>query len=153
MVVCDVPKFIEPTQFLLSSSDDHQDSTLRKRKRMISNRESARRSRIRKKKHLGDLVLQVSQLVSDNKHMAINLKDTTQMYLNLEYENSILRTQLAELTHRLESLTNIINGFSSLSDNYGIEASIMWGMDDALLVHCDNMLHDNEHFMVEMFLN
>ncbi|KAJ0683498.1 putative transcription factor bZIP family [Helianthus annuus] len=153
MVVCDVPKFIESTQFLLSSSDDHQDSTLRKRKRMISNRESARRSRIRKKKHLGDLVLQVSQLVSDNKHMAINLKDTTQMYLNLEYENSILRTQLAELTHRLESLTNIINGFSSLSDNYGIEASIMLGMDDALLVHCDNMLHDNEHFMVEMFLN
>ncbi|KAJ0440096.1 putative transcription factor bZIP family [Helianthus annuus] len=153
MVVCGVPKFLESTQFLLSSSDDHQDSTLRKRKRMISNRESARRSRIRKKKHLGDLVLQVSQLVSDNKHMAINLKDTTQMYLNLEYENSILRTQLAELTHRLESLTNIINGFSSLSDNYGTEASIMLGMDDALLVHCDNMLHDNEHFMVEMFLN
>ncbi|MFS8034121.1 putative transcription factor bZIP family [Helianthus anomalus] len=153
MVVCGVPKFTESTPFLLSSSDDHQDSTLRKRKRMISNRESARRSRIRKKKHLGDLVLQVSQLVSDSKHMAINLKDTTQMYLNLEYENSILRTQLAELTHRLESLTNIIYGFSSLSDNYGTEASIMLGMDDALLVHCDNMLHDNEHFMVEMFLN
>ncbi|KAM0057525.1 putative transcription factor bZIP family [Helianthus debilis subsp. tardiflorus] len=152
MVVCGVPKFLESTQFLLSSSDDHQDSTLRKRKRMISNRESARRSRIRKKKHLGDLMMQVSQLVSDNKHMAINLKDITQMYLNLEYENSILRTQLAELTHQLESLTNIINGFSSLSDNYGTEASIMWRMDDALLVHCDNMLHDNEHFMVE-FLN
>ncbi|KAI3813568.1 hypothetical protein L1987_18295 [Smallanthus sonchifolius] len=126
MAACGVPKFIESTQLLLSGSDDHHDSTLRKRKRMISNRESARRSRVRKKKHLGDLVLQ----------------------------NSVLRTQLDELTHQFESLTNIIiNGFNSLSDDHETEASVMYGVDDELVVHCDNMLHDNLHFMVDMFLN
>ncbi|KAI3712863.1 hypothetical protein L1987_71431 [Smallanthus sonchifolius] len=152
MAACGVQKFIESTQ-LLSGSDEHQDSALRKRKRMMSNRESARRSRVHKKKHLGDLMLQVSQLMSDNKYMAINLKDTTQMFLNVDSENSVLRTQLAELTHRFESLTNIINGFNSMSDDHDTEASIMCGVDDEILVHCDNMWHDNLQFMVDMFLN
>ncbi|KAK9052534.1 hypothetical protein SSX86_029163 [Deinandra increscens subsp. villosa] len=153
MAACSVPKFIESTQPRLLGSNDHQDSDLRKRKRMISNRESARRSRVRRKTHMGDLVLQVSQLVSDNKYMAINLKDTTQMFLNLDCENSVLRAQLAELTHLFESLTNIINGFNSLSNDYETEASVMCGVDDELLVHCETMLHENEHFVVEMLLN
>ncbi|KAK1439170.1 hypothetical protein QVD17_04985 [Tagetes erecta] len=146
MAACGERKFTESTQL-----DDHQDSALRKRKRMISNRESARRSRVRKRKHMGDLVLEVSQLVSDNKYMAINLKDTTQLFLNLESENSVLRTQLAELTRRFESLTNIINVFSSsLGDDHETEASMMCGVDDELF-YCDNMhLYDSHQFMVDM---
>lgn len=150
MAACGERKFTESSQL-----DDHQDSALRKRKRMISNRESARRSRVRKRKHMGDLVLQVSQLVSDNKYMAINLKDTTQLFLNLESENSVLRTQLADLTQRYESLTNIINVFSALGDDQETEASIMCGVDNIDgLFYCDNMLYDNyQRYMVDMFLN
>ncbi|KAI3665430.1 hypothetical protein L6452_44057 [Arctium lappa] len=139
-----VKKSTESTQHRVSGSDDHRrDSVSKKQKRMISNRESARRSRIRKKKHADDLVGQVSQLVSDNKYMAINLKDTTWMFLEMDSENSVLRAQLAELTHRFESLNEIMDGFNSLS---------YYNEHECLLPYND-MLHNDQHFMVDMFLN
>ncbi|PSS36510.1 BZIP transcription factor [Actinidia chinensis var. chinensis] len=85
----------------------------RKRKRMISNRESARRSRMRKQQHMDDLVVQASQLSEENEFILRRVNLTTQMYLNVEAENSVLRAQLAELTHRLGSLHEIIDCFSS----------------------------------------
>ncbi|KAM6554819.1 hypothetical protein CsatB_015581 [Cannabis sativa] len=81
----------------------------RKRKRMLSNRESARRSRMRKQKHLDDLTAQVSQLRKENHQIMTSVNITTQHYLNVESENSILRAQMSELTHRLQSLDEIIN--------------------------------------------
>ncbi|RDY01331.1 bZIP transcription factor 44, partial [Mucuna pruriens] len=80
----------------------------RKRKRMISNRESARRSRMRKQKHLDDLVSQVAQLRKDNQQILTSVNITTQQYLSVEAENSVLRAQVGELSHRLESLNEII---------------------------------------------
>lgn len=80
----------------------------RKRKRMISNRESARRSRMRKQKHLDDLMAQVSELRKENHQIVSSVSITTQHYLNIEAENSILRAQIGELSHRLESLNEII---------------------------------------------
>ncbi|XP_062076804.1 bZIP transcription factor 11-like [Humulus lupulus] len=81
----------------------------RKRKRMLSNRESARRSRMRKQKHLDDLTAQVAQLRKENHQIMTSVNITTQHYLNVEAENSILRAQMSELTHRLQSLDEIIN--------------------------------------------
>ncbi|KAJ6346042.1 hypothetical protein OIU78_008644 [Salix suchowensis] len=75
----------------------------RKRKRMISNRESARRSRMRKQKHLDELVAQVAQLKKENHQIITSINITTQHYLNLESDNSILRAKASELSHRLES--------------------------------------------------
>uniref|UniRef100_I1JQS0 BZIP domain-containing protein n=1 Tax=Glycine max TaxID=3847 RepID=I1JQS0_SOYBN len=46
----------------------------RKRKRMLSNRESARRSRMRKQKQLEDLTDEVSRLQSANKKLAENIE-------------------------------------------------------------------------------
>ncbi|CAI9276511.1 unnamed protein product [Lactuca saligna] len=128
MATCDVTKFTESTQHLVLVSDDNiHDSVLRKQKRTISNRESARKSRIRKKKHMEDLVGQVSQLVSENKCMAINLKDTTQMFVKMESDNLVLKAQLAELTHEFESLNEISNGFSLvMSDDHENEAWYGW---------------------------
>lgn len=90
------------------SEEDLMDQ--RKRKRMISNRESARRSRMRKQKHLDDLTVQVSQLRKENHQIVTSLNITTQHYLKMEAENSVLRAQLEELSRRLESL-NEINDF------------------------------------------
>ncbi|KAK7404417.1 hypothetical protein VNO78_05304 [Psophocarpus tetragonolobus] len=81
----------------------------RKRKRMISNRESARRSRMRKQKHLDDLVSQVAQLRKENQQILTSVNITTQQYLSVEAENSVLRAQVGELSHRLESLNEIID--------------------------------------------
>ncbi|CAH1413602.1 unnamed protein product [Lactuca virosa] len=127
MAACGVTKFTESTQTLVLVSNDNHDSVSKKQKRTISNRESARKSRIRKKKHMDDLVRQVSQLVSDNKCMAINLKDTTQMFIKMDSDNSVLKAQLAELTHQFESLNEISNGFNLLmNDDHENEAWCGW---------------------------
>ncbi|RDX81212.1 bZIP transcription factor 44, partial [Mucuna pruriens] len=81
----------------------------RKRKRMISNRESARRSRMRKQKHLDDMATVVTQLRTENNHILTSLNLTTQKYMTVEAQNSVLRAQVNELSRRLESLNEIIN--------------------------------------------
>ncbi|KAK1326718.1 Basic leucine zipper 63 [Acorus calamus] len=81
----------------------------RKQKRMLSNRESARRSRMRKQKHLDDLLAQVNQLRKENSQIITSLNITTQHYSRFESENSVLRTQMIELSTRLQSLNEIIH--------------------------------------------
>ncbi|KAA8531920.1 hypothetical protein F0562_006363 [Nyssa sinensis] len=90
----------------------------RKRKRMISNRESARRSRMRKQEHLDGLTAQSGQLRNENNHILTNMSITNQLYLNIEAENSVLRAQMAELTHRLQSLNEIINYLNSNNNGF-----------------------------------
>jgi len=81
----------------------------RKRKRMQSNRESARRSRMRKQKHLDDLSAQMTQLKKENHNILASINITTQQYLGVEADNSVLRAQMMELSHRLDSLNDILN--------------------------------------------
>ncbi|OVA08734.1 Basic-leucine zipper domain [Macleaya cordata] len=90
-----------------SEGDLQQVMDQRKKKRMLSNRESARRSRMRKQKHLDDLMAQVAQLRKENNQILTSLNITSQHYLNIESENSILRAQMGELNNRLQSLTEI----------------------------------------------
>ncbi|TVU33512.1 hypothetical protein EJB05_25335, partial [Eragrostis curvula] len=80
----------------------------RRAKRMLSNRESARRSRMRKQRHLDDLTAQEAQLRRENAHVATALGLTTQGLLAVDAENAVLRTQAAELAARLQSLNDII---------------------------------------------
>ncbi|PWA43535.1 basic-leucine zipper domain-containing protein [Artemisia annua] len=80
----------------------------RKMKRMVSNRESARRSRMRKQKHIFDLLTQVSMLRNENNRLVADISITMQHYGKVEAENSVLRARVVELGHRLESLNQII---------------------------------------------
>ncbi|XP_022136835.1 bZIP transcription factor 44-like [Momordica charantia] len=100
-----------------SDEDLRQIVDQRKRKRMISNRESARRSRMRKQKQLDDLTVQVAQIRSENEQIPVNINFTTQLYRNLEAENSVLRAQMAELRHRLDSLNEITSFINSSTRN------------------------------------
>ncbi|KAM5548777.1 bZIP transcription factor 44-like [Rosa sericea] len=88
----------------------------RKRKRMLSNRESARRSRMRKQKHMDDLTAQMAQLRKENHQIISSLNITSQHYMNIEAENSVLRAQVSELSNRLQSLNEII---TFLNANHG----------------------------------
>ncbi|URD98791.1 ocs element-binding factor 1 [Musa troglodytarum] len=81
----------------------------KRQKRMISNRESARRSRMRKQKHLDDLTAQVNQLRKENSRILTSLTLTTQHHSAVEAENSVLRTQMVELGNRLQSLSEILH--------------------------------------------
>ncbi|XWS29260.1 hypothetical protein CRYUN_Cryun24cG0013000 [Craigia yunnanensis] len=96
-----------------SEEDFQQILDERKRKRMLSNRESARRSRMRKQKHQDDLMGQVSQLTKDNNQILTSMNITTHLYLNVEAENSVLRAQMVELSTRLQSLNEIIDFINS----------------------------------------
>lgn len=111
---------------LLQNSRSEEDLQLlmdqRKRKRMQSNRESARRSRMRKQKHLEDLMSQVTKLRNENNQILTGINFTTQHYMNLETENSILRAQLMELSHRLESLNEILNFINANNATFELEA-------------------------------
>ncbi|CAK9324210.1 unnamed protein product [Citrullus colocynthis] len=100
-----------------SDEDLRQIVDQRKRKRMISNRESARRSRMRKQKQLDDLTSQVGQIRTENEQIAVNINFTNQLYVNLEAENSVLRAQMVELRHRLDSLNEIISFMNSSTRN------------------------------------
>lgn len=96
------------TQIHHSGSDDGM-MDQRKRKRMESNRESARRSRMRKQKHIDDLMAQANKLKNDNAQILTTIDVTTQRYVQIEAENSVLRAQVSELSQRLDSLNEIMN--------------------------------------------
>ncbi|XP_004499193.1 bZIP transcription factor 44 [Cicer arietinum] len=80
----------------------------RKRKRKQSNRESARRSRMRKQKHMDDLISEVERLRNENSEIITSMNITTQHYLKIEAENCVLRAQMCELNQRLQSLNDMI---------------------------------------------
>lgn len=80
----------------------------KKRKRMDSNRESARRLRIRKQKHLDNLNSQAAQLRKENKQILERVDVAAQHFRSVEAENSVLRAQMTELSQRLESLNEIL---------------------------------------------
>ena len=112
-----------------SEADPQQIMDLRKRKRMQSNRESARRSRLRKQKHLDDLTAQVIELKAQNTKILSAINATTQLYLDMEAENSVFRAQFGELSNRLQSLNDIVNCLS-ITNNNGVRTATNSESDD-----------------------
>ncbi|GMH27997.1 hypothetical protein Nepgr_029840 [Nepenthes gracilis] len=103
---------------LSSGSDEdprYADMDERKRKRLISNRESARRSRMRKQQQLGDLINQVTKLQSENAELVIRINAASQLYEGIESENNVLRAQVMELTDRLRSLNSVLQILEEVS--------------------------------------
>uniref|UniRef100_A0A7N0TTT2 BZIP domain-containing protein n=1 Tax=Kalanchoe fedtschenkoi TaxID=63787 RepID=A0A7N0TTT2_KALFE len=99
------------SQAVSSGSDGSPQSGVpdeRKRKRMLSNRESARRSRLKKLKQMDDLIGQVSQLKSENEQMMQRIATTERSYDYVAAEKDILRAEAMALTNRLRSLNDFI---------------------------------------------
>ncbi|KAJ6873343.1 hypothetical protein NC651_032273 [Populus alba x Populus x berolinensis] len=87
----------------------------RKRKRMISNRDSARRSRMRKQKQMEDLVNEVSKLQNENNQLMQGVNVAQQRYMEMESANNVLRAQAVELTERLRSLNSVLQTVEDVS--------------------------------------
>ncbi|XP_071733216.1 bZIP transcription factor 44-like [Rutidosis leptorrhynchoides] len=81
----------------------------RKRKRMESNRDSARRSRMRKQKHMYDLIGESNRIKNDNDQIRTTINVMTQRFVEIEAENSVLRAQVNVLNQRLNSLNEILS--------------------------------------------
>lgn len=80
----------------------------RKRKRMLSNRESAKRSRMKKQQHLDDLVNKIAQFNVENDQILKQVNLATAKHSRLDAENTVMRTQVMELTRRLRWLNSIL---------------------------------------------
>ncbi|KAH7524129.1 hypothetical protein FEM48_Zijuj06G0086200 [Ziziphus jujuba var. spinosa] len=89
---------------------------------MQSNRESARRSRMRKQQHLDELVAQVAQLRKESNQIITRINFTTRDLMKVESENSVLRAQMAELSQRLQSLNDILNYINNNNSNGVLES-------------------------------
>lgn len=93
-----------------SGSDDPRSEVMdeRKRKRMESNRESARRSRMKKQKLLEDLTNEISRLRSENSVLVEKIKEKEEAFSEMESSNTILRAQTMELCERLRFLNSLL---------------------------------------------
>ncbi|XP_078445361.1 basic region/leucine zipper motif 53 [Wolffia australiana] len=91
-----------------SSGSDSDPLDQRKRKRMESNRESARRSRMRKQQHLGELTSQVAQIKDENSHLASQISVLERQLSKIDSENAVLTAQVVELNDSLKSLNSVL---------------------------------------------
>ncbi|CAL9114852.1 unnamed protein product, partial [Musa textilis] len=80
----------------------------RTQKRKLSNRESARRSRMRKQQHLQELTSDETRLKLENGKILERVERLAQGHQWLESENAVLRAEVAELAETLRSLESVL---------------------------------------------
>ncbi|XVF85697.1 hypothetical protein PTKIN_Ptkin17bG0137100 [Pterospermum kingtungense] len=87
-------------------AEEHQLSIIdeRKQRRMISNRESARRSRMRKQKHLDELWSQVVRLRNENHSLIDKLNHVSECHDQVLQENARLKEEASDLRQMLTEL-------------------------------------------------
>ncbi|KAK8480475.1 hypothetical protein V6N13_126931 [Hibiscus sabdariffa] len=99
----------------------------RKRRRMISNRESARRSRMRKQKHLENLRNQVTRLRVENQKLNNGLRFVLYHCHRVRTDNDRLRSEYSMLRQKLSDIRQILlfkqlQQFSSAWPCYNVTA-------------------------------
>lgn len=80
----------------------------RKKRRMISNRESARRSRMRKQKHLENLRSQLNRLRIQNRDLTNRLRFALYQCHLVQNENDQLRSENIMLRQKLSGISQIL---------------------------------------------
>ncbi|KAK7309933.1 hypothetical protein RJT34_07075 [Clitoria ternatea] len=105
-------QFVAPPSSCLSSNstsdeaDEIQFNIIdeRKHRRMISNRESARRSRMRKQKHLDELWSQVVRLRTENHNLIDKLNHVSESHDRVLQENARLKEEASDLRQMLADM-------------------------------------------------
>ncbi|XVF81850.1 hypothetical protein PTKIN_Ptkin15bG0188700 [Pterospermum kingtungense] len=103
-----------------STSDEADEQQLslineRKQRRMISNRESARRSRMRKQRHLDELWSQVVWLRNENHQLVDKLNHVSESHDKVLQENAQLKEETSELRQML-SVMQLSSPYSTFKD-------------------------------------
>lgn len=83
-------------------------SDLKRMRRMVSNRESARRSRKRKQAQLADLELQVDQLRGENSTLFKQLTDANQQFSGAVTDNRVLKSNVEALRVKVKMAEDLV---------------------------------------------
>lgn len=102
-------------------AEEQQQSIIdeRKHRRMISNRESARRSRMRKQKHLDELWSQVIRLQSENRQLIEKLNHVSDSHNQVVLENTRLKEEASKLRQMVSNL-QVDDSYATLRDLDGV---------------------------------
>lgn len=103
-----------------STSDESEEQQIRviderKQRRMVSNRESARRSRMRKQRHLDELWSQVLRLRTENQNLMNKLNQVTESHDRVIQENMQLKEEASDLRRMITDI-QIDSPFHAFSD-------------------------------------
>ncbi|KAL8548180.1 hypothetical protein ACS0TY_007488 [Phlomoides rotata] len=92
---------------LVNNSSKDEEADERKRRRMIMNRESVRRSREKKEQHVQNLNDQITQFMIRNKEKVEEIKKIEQLFMTVDMENTTLRMEGDALKKRLMMLEEL----------------------------------------------
>lgn len=94
----------------------------KKRKRMISNRESAKRSRMKRQQHVQDLNNQIMFYKNRRNEITQNINNFTQQFTAVENQNRIMRAQKEELRKRLEA-AELVSSYLDAAKGYSMDTA------------------------------
>ena len=95
-----------------SASDEVEEQHVideRRQRRMLFNKESAKRSRLRKQQHLDEPRAQMVHLMIDNKEILKKCNVASQHYVHITKDNCLQRSEAMELSHKLQRLQHTLN--------------------------------------------
>ncbi|KAL8166643.1 hypothetical protein V2J09_008142 [Rumex salicifolius] len=98
-------------------TDNMDPADVKRVRRMLSNRESARRSRSRKQKHVNELQTQVSGLKGENSSLINRFTDISQKYNESAVDNRVLKADVETLRAKVkmaEETVKRVTGMNSL---------------------------------------
>ncbi|KAH1037436.1 hypothetical protein GLYMA_20G224500v4 [Glycine max] len=98
-----------------SMNDNTDPADVKRVRRMLSNRESARRSRRRKQAHLTDLETQVSQLRGENSTLLKRLTDVSQKYSDSAVDNRVLKADVETLRTKVKMAEETVKRITGLN--------------------------------------
>lgn len=90
------------------SCDQSNVTDVKRLRRMVSNRESARRSRKRKQAHLADLEQQVDQLRGDNASLYKQLTDASHEFTEAATDNRVLKSDVEALRVKVKMAEDLV---------------------------------------------
>jgi septal ring factor EnvC (AmiA/AmiB activator) len=126
-------KKIDPA--MSSSSPDSLATDERKRKRALSNRESARRSRARKQQRLEQLVAEAARLQAENARALARIAAFEAELARVDGRNAVLRARHAELAAGLQALTGVLEVFQMAGERVDIPDPLLRPWQSPFPIH------------------
>ncbi|RDX85454.1 Light-inducible protein CPRF2, partial [Mucuna pruriens] len=105
----------DETEGEINMTENMNPADVKRVRRMLSNRESARRSRRRKQAHLSELETQVSQLRGENSSLLKRFADVSQKYNDAAVDNRVLKADVETLRAKVKMAEETVKRITGLN--------------------------------------